>query len=708
MILLYVPSFINVCWCRVIFSKSEDWLDSSILGYIMRIYREIASESVNSNNVALTRTKASTEEKLAAKSRPIALTISLDNSDLILLDVHPNTEGDFVGFGSHYDTASVHVKLRLPSEPLGLILDWQSQQQLYLFSGYIGKSLDRQYFTNVFPISCHAHKFDADPLMMRSSLVLTDVLSSFNQESSDIANRLIRENLQALGKGMALLSSDNKGIVYYVQNSWSEISRGISIATQSLSGNRAKEETKIQMESLLGLTMHLLERSQALRHRELLSLDSDNLQHDVISSENELVKHLRSEIQANYRRLQSFYENYNRFPEDILSSVEDIDRSIRALDNCVDKLEHFAILTSDLTPNYCGWIRKSQGFSRSDRSVHGPRYWCLIVRETLYFMNQPYAKKVEYELFLDRAFILVDPDEFDATSGSNTKLSTFLWISNPEKNALDEGVFALDCLTLDEKCMWKEALKSWIPADTTITKKLTRSKSILPFHFGSSSPAQVISSELPSEDGTNRNSFEQISTHHSENIQSSHSVTLSSISGNRGVNRFRALSKGMLRAISISRKSSSSGNTHDSSIKPVTATINLSSQVTQPLSRPPLQINESSFDHASSGALTSGSASITNQVYRRDAPSSSNISDILNELNNIRTPLYQNTQLMDFLRNSYLRKFQETKHLVETMRDSFLALFLGLSILHAIENEVIYALLISLHFPSYICRLSFV
>lgn len=33
----YILSF------RVIFSNSEDWLDSSILGYVMKIYREIAA-----------------------------------------------------------------------------------------------------------------------------------------------------------------------------------------------------------------------------------------------------------------------------------------------------------------------------------------------------------------------------------------------------------------------------------------------------------------------------------------------------------------------------------------------------------------------------------------------------------------------------------------------------------------------------------------
>jgi hypothetical protein len=680
----------------VIFSNSEDWLDSSILGYIMRIYRDIASESVNANNVALaTKKKATMEEKVAAKSRPMALTINLDNSDLILLDIHPYTQGDFVGFGSHFNSASVHVKLRLPAEPLGLILDWLSEQQLYLFSGYISTSLDLQYFTNIFPISCHAHKFDADPLMMKSSLILTDVLSSFNQESSDIANRLIRENLQALGKGMSLLSSDKKGIVHYVQNSWSEISRGMSIATQSLSStstNRVKEDAKMQMESLFGLTMHLLESSKAIRRRELVSSSCDDqLQEEILSSsENELVQHLRAEIHVNYRRLQLFNEQYNHFPEDLLSSIEDIDRSIKALDHCVDKLEHFAILTSDLTPSYCGWLRKSHGFSRSDRSVHGPRYWCLLVRETLYFMNQPYAKKVEFEVYMDRAFILIDPDELDTTAGSNSKLSSYLWMSNPERNANDEGVFVLDCLTLDEKCMWKEALKAWtaVDLDSTNAKKLSRSKSILSFHFGST---HVITSEHGQEEMMiSEKSVEQVSDYSSESVRSTNSnvSNAGAGSGSKGINRFRALSKGMLRAISMSRKPGHNSN-HSNHLLPAVKTAPSSSQFTPPSSRrSSLQAAELGNPPASRPSAESAMIGMNHVTGDRDVPSTANISDLLNELNEIRPPLYQHTMLMESLRNSYLKKFQETKHLVEAMRDSFLALFLGLSILHAIENEV--------------------
>lgn len=660
----------------------------------------------------------------------------MQDSDIILLDVHPDTKGDYVGFGMHFLNIFINGKLRLPAEPMGLIIDCQTTQQLYLFSGYIGLTMDRKNITNVFPMRCRAHKFSSDPLMLRSNLIFKDVLSSLTQESNDIANRLIRENLQAISKGFSLLSTDKKGIVHYIQNSWSEIAKAaMYVQTKS---NRAKEEAKIQMESLLGLTMHLLENSKNIRSRELMErhnamhspdlspaespvhkgqktfdpIDSmENDKNQYTSSEKQLVTNLRTEIQSNYKRLLSLSENCNKYPSEILNAVEDIDRTVRALDNSLDKLQHLTILSSNQTPSYCGWMKKSSGFSKSDRSVIGKRYWCLLIRDSLYFLDQPYGKKVEYEVYLDKSFIAHDPDD-DIETNAKTSLSSLLWISNPESGSIDEGVLVLDCITLDEKCMWIENLKPWIPVDPNLIKKSSRSKIKLPFHFGSSNSSIQISSN---------------DSKLSESPQDVPTASLHTFSDGKAASRIRAVSKGMLRAISMSRSGvKSTLNTvanataaaitsnERNPISPIVAASRSATAIKTQIRRMSDTARDASVSShgedieresiSSFGSAHGPGSSMQNQMLIQQSserglqssmsvttaqkPELSSFVDILDELDDLRAPLYNYGELMEQIKASYVTKYQEIRHMVDNMRDSFLAMFLGLSILHTIEDEV--------------------
>eukprot|EP00595_Chromulina_sp_UTEXLB2642_P002605 CAMPEP_0196768368 /NCGR_PEP_ID=MMETSP1095-20130614/42659_1 /TAXON_ID=96789 ORGANISM="Chromulina nebulosa, Strain UTEXLB2642" /NCGR_SAMPLE_ID=MMETSP1095 /ASSEMBLY_ACC=CAM_ASM_000446 /LENGTH=910 /DNA_ID=CAMNT_0042137849 /DNA_START=192 /DNA_END=2925 /DNA_ORIENTATION=- len=96
----------------VIFSNSDDWLDSSILGYIMRVYRDIttvemehSSENINNindseiNSIFKTKSNDSGNDDSAKEKKLSILTLTIDisDSDLILLDIHPFTHGDYEG-----------------------------------------------------------------------------------------------------------------------------------------------------------------------------------------------------------------------------------------------------------------------------------------------------------------------------------------------------------------------------------------------------------------------------------------------------------------------------------------------------------------------------------------------------------------------------------------------------------------------------------
>lgn len=70
-----------------------------------------------------------------ALTRPIEVIVQIGDSDVILLDIHPSTQSDYVGFGSHFNDIAFRGSFRIPREPYGFIVNWKSVQQLYLFSG---------------------------------------------------------------------------------------------------------------------------------------------------------------------------------------------------------------------------------------------------------------------------------------------------------------------------------------------------------------------------------------------------------------------------------------------------------------------------------------------------------------------------------------------------------------------------------------------
>jgi hypothetical protein len=76
----------------------------------------------------------------------------------------------------------------------------------------------KRYISNSFPFIYDALKYGSDPLTVRSSFRIDDVITSADKGSNLIARRLIEENFNALQQGLSLLSSDKKGIVHYIQN----------------------------------------------------------------------------------------------------------------------------------------------------------------------------------------------------------------------------------------------------------------------------------------------------------------------------------------------------------------------------------------------------------------------------------------------------------------------------------------------------------
>lgn len=529
--------------------------------------------------------------------------------------------------------------------------------------------------TNVFPILFDAKKLGTDPMTLRSNVELKDVLTFVSEESDNLAQRLVRENLEAFGKGMSLLSSDKKGIVHYIQNSWSEIS---SIKSSIVEG---KDEAKRQMDSLLGLTMHLLDRSHSHYQEENLSM-----QENLHESERQLVHRLRAEIHSNYRNLQSFGKfeinfddcnecgtgtTFNDHPTRVLSTADDIERTINALDGHIVTLQEFAILSYGTSCTYAGWLKKSSSFSFGDKNMFVHRYWGLLVQDTIYFLPQPYAKKVAAEIKLEKTYKVTDPDE-NLESSTKTSLSTRLLIVS----STVEGTMMLDCDSFDEKIMWKDALRPWLVVSENTPRGKGKNKSRLSILRGPSSTG------LFSDNTTNESSGGEADSRSSLASANSREAVLGESTGNRSTSKFRAATKGMLAAISLSRKTVSSTITsiQHKERRPSSATARSSPSQVEKIDEVDDETEGRVSDVIAAGSMTS-IASIISQ-------SNLNIAEMIETLEDIRSSLKTFSNQMKNIRETHLEQFRDTKKLVDTMRDSFLAMFLGLSILHTIEDEV--------------------
>jgi hypothetical protein len=106
---------------------------------------------------------------------------------------------------------------------------------------------------------------------------------------------------------------------------------------------------------------------------------------------------------------QTLVGNYSRMKNIqncLIASTTVVDTTLQGLHSaCVDleatlgKVKFAAALASGYCPTYCGWVRKSSGFSliRLDKtfsSSHGQKMWATLVQNNLYFMQQPYSKTV--------------------------------------------------------------------------------------------------------------------------------------------------------------------------------------------------------------------------------------------------------------------------------------------------------------------------
>jgi hypothetical protein len=167
-----------------------------------------------------------------------------------------------------------------------------------------------------------------------------------------------------------------------------------------------------------------------------------------------LANNLSHAILNSYMQVKNVERLLTTSSQDISISLSGIRSVCNELVDIIDTVKRCAIVTSSRMPKHCGWIRRSSGFTKPDKTMGTSRCWATLIDNTIYFMMHPYSKIVDAEMCLE-FMVAVDPDENSSTAEKDS-LSSHIWIVD------DEGLLIIDTISLDEKVMWLDALKSWI------------------------------------------------------------------------------------------------------------------------------------------------------------------------------------------------------------------------------------------------------
>lgn len=251
--------------------------------------------------------------------------------------------------------------------------------------------------------------------------------------------------------------------------------------------------------------------------------------------------------------------------------------------------------------------------------------------------------QIDFEVRMTGDLEVIDPDNGDA-SGSSSLSSKLLLVN-------EEGHLKIDCLTLDEKLMWLQALGPW-------------SRNFYSCQFRKVGASNVGGSDLNISNKQNHMSSSGESTPISEKKKSR--------------NPFKAATKGMMRAFSLtSSKSSTPPSSHASGSNPSPMSVKGS-----PGSRIQVDITIKEKDVKS----TIPRDVRGDPIFRTSF--SPAFKDIISNVESLRIPLVKYTALVEDTESYSIENIMETTRLLQLSQESVASMVTGLCALNVISNEV--------------------
>jgi hypothetical protein len=90
----------------------------------------------------------------------------------------------------------------------------------------------------------------------------------------------------------------------------------------------------------------------------------------------------------------------------LLSSTGVLDETLKGvhrisveLEDIIARARFVAAISSNVSPQYCSWVKRTVGFSKYDKSVGSFKSWAVLINNAVFFLQQPYSTNVSRELW---------------------------------------------------------------------------------------------------------------------------------------------------------------------------------------------------------------------------------------------------------------------------------------------------------------------
>lgn len=295
-----------------------------------------------------------------------------------------------------------------------------------------------------FPVRVNVSKIGSDPTSMTSSISMADFASTLALAPTSKAMGLLMDCEGYRQRALSVL----KGFLGNIRNTIPSILpfRPHDVTVRSDSSPAAAspatttkitdcDEMKAEAPPFPSATGDLL---QQLRPVDPSAGETESMQEYVTAygapatSQRLITSQISRRLQSAHRSLEQLHLHSALPSHSASRAIEEALLVCVELQDAALRLRNAALVAFNMTPSYCGWVYRSQGFlsnpSRATgrrRSAHakegiggtggGVRSWMVLVMGNLLFMSQPYAGAVDISLSLDD-IVVADPDESEIAS----------------------------------------------------------------------------------------------------------------------------------------------------------------------------------------------------------------------------------------------------------------------------------------------------
>jgi len=408
------------------------WWEDSVAGYFRSFFDDlVGGDSRLGIIVPITKRRIA---RMSGREEPVLFKVLSNALEFIIIDTSPK----FSALTIRASKVSWNGRIRSgdTNDPMLKMITSMSIEIFLRYEDDNNQLLTEQVCEN-FNFKSDLSKAGVDPLSIESNVSFNELKSTVTSSSSTIAKKLFMDITLSLNHTQKLI------FLFWntVESSVIPISDGEEINAVKRAFEYMNSEL-LQLNSTNDSEFDVnsdIPSLKASEYSEAGGVLANNLSHAILNS---------------YMQVKNVERLLTTSSQDVSISLSGIRSVCNELVDVIDTVKRCAIVTSSQMPRHCGWIRRSSGFSKPDKTMGTSRCWATLIDSSVYFMMHPYSKIVDVEISLE-FMVAIDPDE-NSQAAEKDSLSTHIWIVD------DEGLLIIDAISLDEKLMWLEALNTWL------------------------------------------------------------------------------------------------------------------------------------------------------------------------------------------------------------------------------------------------------